>query len=74
MSLIVILDDRVTNRNIFAKLALPAIALLLIILSGRASGSLVGASIVGIVILAAATARSRRTEVMVRVSNRRKLS
>jgi hypothetical protein len=33
--------------NIFAKLALPAIALLLIILSGRASGSLVGASIVG---------------------------
>jgi len=40
--------------NIFAKLALPAIALLLIILSGRASGSLVGASIVGILILVAA--------------------
>ena len=40
--------------NIFAKLALPALALLLIILSGRASGSLVGASIIGILILAAA--------------------
>ena len=40
--------------NIFAKLALPAIALLLIILSGRASGSLVGASVIGIVILAGA--------------------
>jgi putative heme transporter len=40
--------------NIFAKLALPAIALLLIVLSGRASASLVGASIVGIMILAAA--------------------
>jgi putative heme transporter len=40
--------------NIFAKLALPAIALLLIILSGRASASLVGASIVGILILAVA--------------------
>lgn len=40
--------------NIFAKLALPAIALLLIIVTHRASGSLVGASIVGIVILAAA--------------------
>jgi putative heme transporter len=40
--------------NIFAKLALPAIALLLIVLSGRASASLVGASIVGILILAVA--------------------
>ncbi len=40
--------------NIFAKLALPAIALLLIILSGRATGSLVGASVVGILILAGA--------------------
>ncbi len=40
--------------NIFAKLALPAIALLLIIVSGRASGSLVGASIVGVLVLAAA--------------------
>jgi uncharacterized membrane protein YbhN (UPF0104 family) len=40
--------------NIFAKLALPAIALLLIVLSGRASASLVGASIVGILILVAA--------------------
>jgi uncharacterized membrane protein YbhN (UPF0104 family) len=40
--------------NIFAKLALPAIALLLIIVTHRASGSLVGASIVGSVILAAA--------------------
>ena len=40
--------------NIFAKLALPAIALLLIVLSGRASASLLGASIVGILILAVA--------------------
>jgi putative heme transporter len=40
--------------NIFAKLALPAIALLLIVLSGRASASLVGASIVGTLILAVA--------------------
>ena len=40
--------------NIFAKLALPAIALLLIVVSGRASASLVGASIVGIMILVAA--------------------
>jgi putative heme transporter len=40
--------------NIFAKLALPAVALLLIILSGRASGSLVGPSIVGVLILAGA--------------------
>jgi uncharacterized membrane protein YbhN (UPF0104 family) len=40
--------------NIFAKLALPAIALLLIIVTHRASASLVGASIVGILILAAA--------------------
>jgi hypothetical protein len=39
------------RRNISAKLALPAVALLLIVLSGRASGSLIGASIVGIVIL-----------------------
>ena len=37
--------------NIFAKLALPAIALLLIIVTHRASGSLIGASIVGILIL-----------------------
>ena len=37
--------------NIFAKLALPAIALLLIIVTHRASGSLIGASVVGILIL-----------------------
>jgi putative heme transporter len=37
--------------NIFAKLALPAIALLLIIVTHRASGSLIGASIVGVLIL-----------------------
>jgi uncharacterized protein (TIRG00374 family) len=37
--------------NIFAKLALPAIALLLIIVTHRASGSLIGASIIGVVIL-----------------------
>jgi len=37
--------------NIFAKLALPAIALLLIIVTHRASGSLIGASIVGGLIL-----------------------
>jgi hypothetical protein len=40
--------------NIFAKLALPAIALVLIILSGRASGSLVGASVVGVLVLGGA--------------------
>ena len=37
--------------NIFAKLALPAIALGLIVLSGRGSGSLLGASVVGMLIL-----------------------
>ena len=37
--------------NIFAKLALPAIALILIIVTHRASGSLIGASIVGVLIL-----------------------
>ena len=37
--------------NIFAKLALPAIALLLIIVTHRASGSLIGPSIVGVLIL-----------------------
>jgi uncharacterized protein (TIRG00374 family) len=40
--------------NIFAKLALPAIALVLIMLSGRASGSLVGASVVGVLVLGGA--------------------
>ena len=40
--------------NIFAKLALPAIALVFIVLSDRASGSLVGASVVGILVLAGA--------------------
>jgi uncharacterized protein (TIRG00374 family) len=40
--------------NIFAKLALPAIALILIIVTHRASGSLIGASIVGVLILAVA--------------------
>lgn len=38
--------------NIFARLLLPAVALALVILSGRASGGLVGASVAGAVILA----------------------
>ena len=38
--------------NIFARLLLPAVALVLIILTGRASGSLVGASVVGALLMA----------------------
>jgi len=38
--------------NIFARLLLPAVALALVILTGRARGSLVGASVVGGIILA----------------------
>jgi putative heme transporter len=37
--------------NIFARLLLPAVALALIIVTGRASGSLVGASVVGAIVL-----------------------
>lgn len=39
--------------NIFAKLLLPAVALALIIVTGRASGSLVGSSVIGVLVLAA---------------------
>ena len=38
--------------NIFARLLLPTVALVLIILTGRASGALVGASVVGVLLLA----------------------
>jgi hypothetical protein len=38
--------------NIYAKLLLPAVALALIVLTGRANGALVGASGIGIVVLA----------------------
>jgi putative heme transporter len=38
--------------NIFARLLLPAVALVLIILTGRASGALVGASVVGALLMA----------------------
>lgn len=37
--------------NIFARLLLPAVALALIIVTGRASGSLVGSSVVGAIVL-----------------------
>jgi uncharacterized protein (TIRG00374 family) len=58
--------------NIFAKLALPAVALLLIVLSGRASGSLIGASIVGIVILTGSVVllRTRHVEEAIRAFDR----
>ena len=58
--------------NIFAKLALPAIALLLIIVTHRASGSLVGASIVGIVDLGrgGGAVRARHVEEAIREGDR----
>ena len=58
--------------NIFAKLALPAIALVLIMLSGRASGSLVGASVVGVLVLGRSgrAVRSRHVEEALRACDR----
>jgi putative heme transporter len=38
--------------NIYAKLLLPVVALVLIVLTGRASGALIGASTIGVVVLA----------------------